>query len=100
MILHLIHCLCTKKETIYFNKSQFTSIELLNNKSHGLLPPGGFSFLSFDQAVPYYSQPIGMPSKFCIDKTVPGFLDVIPFLSLDVAIFVVLQLNKRGNKNI
>ena len=26
MILHLIHCLCTKKETIYFNKSQFTSM--------------------------------------------------------------------------
>ena len=32
------------------------SIELLNNKSRGLSPPGGFSFLSFDQAVPYYSQ--------------------------------------------
>ena len=31
-------------------------IELQNNKSHGLSPPGGFSFLSFDQAVPYYSQ--------------------------------------------
>ena len=29
-----------------------------------------------------------------IDKTVPGLLDVIPFLSLDVAIFVVLQLNR------
>ena len=25
----------------------------------------------------------------CIDKTVPGFLDVIKFLSLDVTIFVV-----------
>ena len=32
-------------------------IELLNNKSHGLLPPGGFSSLFFDQVVPYYSQP-------------------------------------------
>jgi hypothetical protein len=31
-------------------------IELLNNKSHGLSPPGGFSSLFFDQAVPYYSQ--------------------------------------------
>ena len=31
-------------------------IELLNNKSHGLLPPGGFSSLLFDQVVPYYSQ--------------------------------------------
>ena len=31
-------------------------IELLNNKSHGLLPLGGFSFISFDQVVPYYSQ--------------------------------------------
>ena len=36
--------------------SLFEEIELLNNKSHGLLPPGGFSFLSFDQAVPYFSQ--------------------------------------------
>ena len=34
-----------------------------------------------------------MPSTFCISKTVPGFLDVIPFPSLDIAIFVVLQLN-------
>ena len=32
------------------------TIELLNNKSHGLLPPVGFSSFSFDQAVPYYSQ--------------------------------------------
>ena len=31
-------------------------IELKNNKSHGLSPPGGFSSLSFDQVVPYYSQ--------------------------------------------
>jgi hypothetical protein len=27
---------------------------------------------------------------------VPGFLDVIPFLSLDVAIFVVLQPNLKS----
>ena len=32
-------------------------------------------------------------STFCIDNIVPCFLDVIPFLSLDVAIFVVLQPN-------
>ena len=31
-------------------------IELKNNKSHGLSPPGGFLSLSFDQVVPYYSQ--------------------------------------------
>ena len=34
----------------------FVEIELYNNKSHGLSPPGGFSSLFFDQAVPYYSQ--------------------------------------------
>ena len=32
------------------------TIERLNNKSHGLSPPGGFSSLFFDQEVPYYSQ--------------------------------------------
>ena len=32
-------------------------------------------------------------STFCINKTVPGFLDVIPFQSLDVTIFVIVQLN-------
>ena len=31
-------------------------IKLLNNKYHGLSPPGGFSSLFFYQAVPYYSQ--------------------------------------------
>ena len=31
-------------------------IRTLNNNSHGLSPPGGFSSLFFDQAVPYYSQ--------------------------------------------
>ena len=30
--------------------------DVINNKSHGLSPPGGFSSLLFDQAVPYYSQ--------------------------------------------
>jgi hypothetical protein len=35
---------------------QKTQIELLNNKSHGLSPPGGFASLFFDQVVPYYSQ--------------------------------------------
>ena len=34
----------------------FKMIELLNNKSHGLLPPDEFSSLFFDQAVPYYFQ--------------------------------------------
>ena len=29
---------------------------MLNNKFDGLSPPGGFSSLSFDQTVPYYSQ--------------------------------------------
>ncbi len=38
-------------------------------------------------------QPIGTTATFCINKTVPSFLDVIPFQSLDVAIFVVVQLN-------
>ena len=33
------------------------------------------------------------PSTFCIDNIVPGILDVIQFQSLDVAIFVFLQLN-------
>ena len=28
--------------------SDFSFIEMLNSKSHGLSPPGGFSFLSFD----------------------------------------------------
>jgi hypothetical protein len=71
-------------------------IEPLNNKSHGLSPPGGFSSLFFDQVVPYYSQrhlANRTSPTLCIDKTLPGFLDVIPFHSLDVAIFVVEQLN-------
>jgi len=36
-----------------------------------------------------------LPAPFCIDNIVPGFLDVIQFQSLDVAIFVFLQLNKQ-----
>ena len=43
-------CLGLQKEV------QINSERALSNKSHGLLPPGGFSSLSFDQAVPYYSQ--------------------------------------------
>ena len=40
-----------------YPKSLFLAeIEMLNNKSNGLSPPGGFSSLIFDQAVPYYSQ--------------------------------------------
>ena len=34
-----------------------------------------------------------MVCTICINKTVLDFLDVIPFLLLDLAIFVVLQLN-------
>jgi hypothetical protein len=47
----------TQNSTIEFK------IELLNNKLHGLSPPGGlvslsggFALLLFDQRVPYYSQ--------------------------------------------
>ena len=40
-----------------------------------------------------------MPSTFCIDEIVPGFLDVIKFQSLDVAIFVVLHLNVRREED-
>ena len=43
-------------------------------------------------------QPIEMPSTFCINKTVPGFLDVIRFQLLDVAIFVVQQLNYQAKQ--
>ena len=42
--------------------------------------PGGFSSLSFDQAVPYYSQRHLADLNaiyICIDKIVPNFLDVI-----------------------
>jgi hypothetical protein len=35
-------------------------------------------------------------STFCIKNIVPGFLDVIPFQSLDVTIFVVLQPNNQA----
>ena len=52
-------------------------------------------FMSFPltKQFPITPAPIGMPSTSCIDKTVPGFSDVIPFQSLDFAIFVVYQLN-------
>ena len=39
MLDHVIYLKLRKKYCCY-------TIELLNNKSHGLLPPGGFSFLS------------------------------------------------------
>ena len=44
-------------------------------------------------------QPIKISHTFCIYKTVPGFLDVIPFQLLDVVIFVVQQLNDLNNQN-
>ena len=60
------------------------SIELINNKFHGLSPPGGFvspsggfASLSFDQAVSKNSQrhlAIRMQSAFCINQIVPGFV--------------------------
>ena len=34
----------------------YANLAAINNKSHGLSPPGGFSFLSFEKAVPYYFQ--------------------------------------------
>ena len=55
-------------------EGQVLQIEKINNKSHGLSPPSGFSLLSFDQVVPYYSQRHKTPSTFCINKTVRGFL--------------------------
>ena len=57
-----------------------------------LLPPGGFSSFNFDQAVLITHSAIQLietQSTFCIDETVPCFLDVISFHSLDVAIFGV-----------
>ena len=52
-----------------------------------------FSLTKQFPITPSAIQLIGTPSTFCIDKTVPGFFNVIPFLLLDVTIFVVLQLN-------
>jgi hypothetical protein len=43
-------------ENLVLVSSCSLQIELLNNKSHGVIPPSGFSSLSFDQVVPYYSQ--------------------------------------------
>ena len=34
----------------------------------------------------------------CIDKSVPGLLDVTRFLSLDVTICYVVQLNERQHR--
>ena len=48
-----------------------------------------FLWPSGSSLLPAPSRPNGTPSTFRIDKTVPGFLDVITFQSLDVAIFVV-----------
>jgi hypothetical protein len=54
-----MHC---KSEFEAFFVEVFLTIELLNNKLHGLSPPGGlvshsggFASLLFDQGVPYYS---------------------------------------------
>ena len=44
-------------ELLFQSRRQwFIFIDLLNNKSHGLWPLGGFSSLSSEQVVPYYSQ--------------------------------------------
>ena len=48
--------LCTSALSSQLNCEVIDVIELYNNKSHGLWPPGGFSSLFFDQAVPYYPQ--------------------------------------------
>ena len=58
------------------------AIELLNNKLHGLSPPGGFvspsgrfASLSFDQAVPKNSQHhLADWNAICILQIVPGFV--------------------------
>ena len=65
--------------------------ELKNNNSHGLSPTGGFSSLSFDQVVPYYSQPhlADQNAIYILHRLTLG-------QSLDVTIFVVLHLN--GNR--
>ena len=56
---------CWKLQMISSGSWKFISIKIWNERStivlFGLLsievsPPGGFSFLFFDQAVPYYSQ--------------------------------------------
>ena len=58
-------------------------IEVLNNTSHGLLPPGGFHLFSLTKRFPITLSPI----YICIDKTVPGLLDVTRFLSCYFRIF-------------
>jgi hypothetical protein len=51
----------------------------------GYRPLVDFHLFSLTKRFPIISSAI----YICIDKTVPGFLDVILFQSLDVAIFVV-----------
>ncbi len=73
-------------------------IELYNNKSHGLSPPGGSSSLFFDQAVTYYPQRhladcnaiYILHQLDCARPHVEGLCQLI-----DVAIFVVLQPNEN-----
>ena len=60
---------------------------------HPLVDFHSFSLTERFPITPSTIYPIGKPSTFCIDKTVHRFLDVIPFQLLDVAIFVVVQLN-------
>ena len=63
--------------------------------------PGGFSSLTFDQAVPYYSQRhlADWNAIYILHWWNCAFrLDVIPFQSLDVAIFVVKQIIEHDKK--
>ena len=60
-------------------------IEVINNTSHGLSPLVDFHLFSLTKRFPITPSAI----YICIDKTVPGFLDVTRFLLLDVTIFVV-----------
>ena len=62
---------------------------------HPLVDFHFFSLTKLFPITPSAIQPIGISSTFCINKTVPGFLDVILFQSLDVGIFVVQQLNSE-----
>ena len=55
----------------------------------GYLPLVDFHLFSLTKRFPITPSTI----YICINKTVPGFLDVTRFLSLDVTIFVVYQLN-------
>jgi hypothetical protein len=55
----------------------------------GYRPLVDFHSFPLTKQFPIPPSTIGTTSRFCIDKTVPGFLDVTRFLSLDVTIFVV-----------